>query len=269
MTALRLETPHVLPQPPLALADTLIDSFGDPCARIEPLYEIIRDLLEPDDVRRNAAVELNALAAQLDTPKDLAAQLVADLEDMDEQLRACAAIALGWPGHRAAVLPLLGALDDEDEGVRRAAICALTHVGDDRLLTVLLDHLWCGSRDVQRTILENVWRFHRRSEDVADAYLRFVDESDDAHLRYLAYSFFGLVTTVDERAYEHAAYLKDPDARIRCQALRKLGELSVTQLRAFEPLIADLLADPSMDVKRAAMRTLGTIARSRRRTRRQ
>ena len=78
---------------------------------------------ESPTVRAGAAEALGFLRAY-----SAEAALIACLQDPDKRARREAVMALAWCGGRAAVLPLLDALDDRDWMVRQAAHISLTNL---------------------------------------------------------------------------------------------------------------------------------------------
>lgn len=81
-----------------------------------------------------------------------------------------AARALGSTGDERAVDPLLGALGDRREYIRKSAAEALGNLGDERALVPLsaaLGDNYAGVRDCARRALERIEKRKRQSADIA------------------------------------------------------------------------------------------------------
>jgi HEAT repeat protein len=100
---------------------------NDAPPRPEALAAIIAALKDPrENTRRGAAQALQGIAAPEANPA-----LIATLENRNNptDLRAAAALALGFPGNQAAIAPLIRQLSDPDGTVNTAARDALGSVG--------------------------------------------------------------------------------------------------------------------------------------------
>ena len=72
-----------------------------------PLYRLLTDPGEDEDVRHDAAIQLSVTGAFLRKPQALIDQLLVALKNTDPIVRAGAAFALGWRGNAAAAIPLI------------------------------------------------------------------------------------------------------------------------------------------------------------------
>ena len=157
-----------------------------------PLYHLLTDPGEDEEVRHDAAIQLSVTGSFLREPQALIDQLVAALKNTDPILRAGAAFALGWRGNAAAAIPLIELLYDPDVQVQQAAVNALSNLQDDRILGLLLDRLNHASLEQRRSILYNLWRFSDRRETVTEIYLRILDHTED-ELRADALVLLGMI----------------------------------------------------------------------------
>jgi HEAT repeat protein len=104
----------------------------------EAFPALVRDLRSVHQLKRRAAAD--ALVGS--SSSAVTQPLVAALGDSDREVRASAALGLGWKGNLAAIAPLIAALYDADWRVVDAAVEALSAVGVDaldRLLVALGD----------------------------------------------------------------------------------------------------------------------------------
>jgi HEAT repeat protein len=218
-----------------------------------PLYRLLTDPAEDEEVRHDAAIQLSVTGSFLRNPQALIDQLVVNLKNKDPILRAGAAFALGWRGNAAAAIPLIELLYDPDVQVQQAAVNALSNLQDDRILGLLLDRLKHASLEQRRSILYNLWRYSDRRETVAGVYLRILDHAED-ELRVDALVLLGMIDGIKHHLPAYRKFLKDADARIRELAYTELAGLTPQELVAFKSDIEAGLADPEAKVKRAALK---------------
>ena len=218
-----------------------------------PLYRLLTDPGEDEEVRHDAAIQLSVTGSFLKNPQDLIDQLVIALKNTDPIVRAGAAFALGWRGNAAAAIPLIELLYDPDVQVQQAAVNALSNLQDDRILDLLLDRLNHASLEQRRSILYNLWRFADRRETVTEVYLRILDHTED-ELRVDALVLLGMIGGMKHHLSAYRKFLKDTNARIRELAYKELAGLTPQDLVAFRSDIEAGLADPEAKVKRAALK---------------
>jgi HEAT repeat protein len=218
-----------------------------------PLYGLLTDPGEDEEVRHDAAIQLSVTGSFLRKPQALIDQLVVALKNTDPAVRAGAAFALGWRGNAAAAIPLIELLYDPDVQVQQAAVNALSNLQDDRILGLLLDRLNHASLEQRRAILYNLWRFSDRRETVSGVYLRILDHAED-ELRADALVLLGMIGGVKRHLPAYREFLKDADARIRELAYEELAGLTSQELAALRSDIEAGLADPETKVKRAALK---------------
>jgi len=220
---------------------------------IWPLFRLLTDPSEDEEVRHEAAIQLSVTGSFLREPQALIDELVVALKNTDPLVRAGAAFALGWRGNAAAAIPLIELLYDPDVQVQQAAVNALSNLQDDRILGLLLDRLNHASLEQRRSILYNLWRFSDRLEMVTEVYLRILDHAED-ELRVDALVLLGMIGGIKHHLSAYRKFLKDTNARIRELAYRELAGLMPQQLVAFRSDIEAGLADPETRVKRAALK---------------
>ena len=104
-----------------------------------PLFRLMTRRSVADSVRRSTAVQLGLAASLSDDPSTLTVELIKKLNHSDPAIRSSCALALGWEGNRSAVPSLMAHLQDSDRDVQAAVVTALASVGDDRVLTALID----------------------------------------------------------------------------------------------------------------------------------
>lgn len=221
----------------------------------EPLYEIMTDPNEDEDVRHDAAIQLSVTLPFLENPHPLADRLLQDLKSPDSDLRADAAFALGWEGNSIATIPLIELLYDPDPKVQQTAVNALSNLRDERILDLMIERLENGPREQKRTILFNLWRFYSRRRAVIEVYLNHLDQDDD-ELRFDALALLSTLTEVSEHLETYHRCLRDRSPRIRELALRELLEAEPAAIADFRPTIEALLQDPEMKIKQAALQLL-------------
>lgn len=115
-------------------------------ASVEPLYAIMTDRTEDEEVRYQAATHISVMGALLKDPQPLIDNLLKDIGSTDAELRLYATFALGWKGNTQAAIPLIERLYDSDERIRQTAVNALCNLRDDRVLPLLLERLEHGGR---------------------------------------------------------------------------------------------------------------------------
>lgn len=220
-----------------------------------PLYEILSDESQDEDIRHDAAIQLSVIGPFLKDPQPLIDQLLKDMESLDAELRLHATFAAGWEGNHQAAIPLIERLYDSDIRVQQTAVNALCNLRDDRTLNLLLERLEHGPLLQKRCILFNLWRFYSKQEEVTDVYLQYL-EHKNADLRFDALVLLGQVTEV--RKYLEVCHkcLRDEDHRIRKLALKRLAEEDSNSLLGLKEEIEALINDPDMEVKRAALKIL-------------
>ena len=222
---------------------------------VEPLYEIMCDAEQSEDIRHMASVQLSVTGSFLKDPDGLIARLVTDLSSEDPQLRANAAFALGWEGNQKAAIPLIERLYDRDGSVQQAAVNALSNLRDDRILDLMLERLAHGPAEQKRAILYNLWRFYSRQDQVRQVYRSFLS-NEDTELRYDA---LVLLSTMNEPEQDLDIYLQalaDQDTCIRKLALDYLEDLPDSLLEKAANRIRAAVEDESKDVRQAAVRLL-------------
>jgi HEAT repeat protein len=220
-----------------------------------PLYEIVSDKSEDEDVRHDASIQLSVMGPFLKEPQPLIDRLLEDMGSPDANLRLHATFAVGWEGNSQAAIPLIERLYDIDGRVQQTAVNALCNLRDDRILDMLLERLEHGPLEQKRSILFNLWRFYSKQEEVTDTYLKYL-EHEDPDLRFDALVLLSLVTEVRKYLDIYRRCLHDEDHRIRKLALKILDEEGGGCVKELKKEIEALVDDPDMEVKRAALKIL-------------
>ncbi len=223
-----------------------------------PLYKILTNGEEIDEIRYIAALQLRVIFPVLKNPQPLIDRLLKDIDSLDTEMRIYAASALGWNGNFQAAIALTALLFDPDIDVMQAAVSALTDLGDDRILTVLLNLLKHGSVDQKRCILFNLWHLDSRQDEVLGVYLDFLDD-ENAELRYDALILLRAVTEPEECLEAYIRCLNDEDPRIRLLALESIGEADKEKIINFKKKIAAMYADPDFEVQAAAKKIMSQL----------
>jgi HEAT repeat protein len=233
----------------------LLGSFAKE-AVVWPLFGLMTDGSESEEIRHDAAIQLSVIGPLLKNSQPLVDRLLQEIGDSDAERRLHATFALGWQGNSQAAISLIERLYDSDDRVQQTAVNALCNLRDDRVLDLLLDRLNNGPVEQKRIILFNLWRFHFNREKVTSVYLKYL-EHENPDLRFDALVCLGSITQVRDHLEVYRRCLKDKDARIRELALKRLAEeardLARQSLRAE---IESLLNDPDMKVKSAALSVL-------------
>jgi HEAT repeat protein len=233
----------------------VLGSFAKEAA-VWPLYDMMIDPAENEDVRHDAAIQLSVIGPLIKDPQLLVDRLLKEIESSDVERRLHATFAIGWEGNFQAATSLIGRLYDTDTRVQQTAVNALCNLRDDRILELLLDRLEHGPLEQKSTILFNLWRFDSKGERVKNIYLKYL-EHEEPDIRFDALVCLGPITETGDYPEVYRKCLKDKDDRIRELALKRLAEeagASVLELLRAE--IEGLLDDPHMKVKKAALKIL-------------
>ncbi len=236
----------------------LLGSFAKEHA-CQPLYAIMKDPEEPDELRDQAAIHLCVLAPFLEDNQSLMLKLLNDINSPDTDLRVRAIMALGWEGNTAAALPLIECMYDPEEEVQEVAVNALCNLKDSHVMALFEDRMKHASTDQKRAILFNLWRFRDREEEVAAIYRRELEEGD-SKLRLDVLIVLGQITAQESNIPLYREFLSDPNPRVRALAIERLGELNA--LSQDEAL--NFLDDRDMEVKRAALAIIQSAGSQRR-----
>jgi len=220
-----------------------------------PLYEILADTKETKDIRNSASIELSVIFPFLKEPQPLLDRLLEDLKSPHAELRIYAAFALGWEGNTQAAIPLIELLYDSDIRVQQTAVNALSNMRDDRIFSLMLERLEHGPFEQKRCILLNLWRFYSKHKEVISVYLKYLNH-ENADLRFNALVLLGSITEAKDYVSVYRRCLRDKDTRIRALALRELNEVNREDLLGLKEEIEEMLSEPDMKVKQAAINIL-------------
>jgi HEAT repeat protein len=221
-----------------------------------PLYDMMTDSSENEDVRHDAAIQLSVIGPLIKDPQPLVERLLKEIESSEAERRLHATFAIGWEGNFQAATALIERLYDGDRRVQQTAVNALCNLRDDKIFDLLLDRLDHGPLEQKSTILFNLWRFDSRGERVKEVYLKYL-EHDEPDIRFDALVCLGPMTETRDYPQVYRKCLKDKDDRIRELALKRLAEeAGADVLKSLRAEIEGLLHDPNMKVKKAAIQIL-------------
>jgi HEAT repeat protein len=185
-----------------------------------------------DACQRDVTPEIETLAT---IGQPAVEPLLAALSDEKEQVRRSAVSALMKIGSTRAVGPLIGALRDADAGVRRMAAEAVAEIGDPSV--GLVSPETCGDPSAIETLIGAL-------------------DDDQVEVRRIAAD--ALSSIGGERAVDPLiAALGDDEAEVRRAAATGLWRIQGGE-RAVDPLIG-ALGDDSCEVRAAAADSLGSI----------
>jgi HEAT repeat protein len=221
-----------------------------------PLYDMMTDASESEDVRHDAAIQLSVIGPFLKNAEPLVDRLLKEIENSDTERRLHATFAIGWQGNFQAATSLIGRLYDPDTRVQQTAVNALCNLRDDKIFDLLLDRLDHGPLEQKTTILFNLWRFDSKGERVKNVYLQYL-EHEKPDIRFDALVCLGPITEIRDYPQVYRKCLKDKDDRIRELVLKRLAEEAGSNvLERLRVEIESLLDDPNMKVKKAALELL-------------
>ena len=239
----------------------LLGSFAKDSV-VWPLYDLMTDSAESEEIRHDAAIQLSVIGPLLKNFQPLVDRLLQEIGSVDAQRRLHAIFAIAWEGNFQAATSIVERLFDSDSEVQQTAVNALCNLRDDRILDLLLDRLSHGPFEQKRIILFNLWRFYSKREKVTQVYIKFL-EHEDPELRFVALVCLKPLTDSGNYVELYRKRLADQDSRIRALALKRLAdEAAETVLQSLRAEVDDLLNDPDMEVKRAAVTILKKINRA-------
>jgi HEAT repeat protein len=225
-------------------------------AVVWPLYDLMTDSSENEDVRHDAAIQLSVIGPFLKDPQPLVDRLLKEIESSDAERRLHGTFAIGWEGNFQAATSLIGRLYDADTRVQQTAVNALCNLRDDKIFDLLVDRLDHGPPEQKSTILFNLWRFDSKGERVKEVYLKCL-EHEEPDIRFDALVCLGPITETREYPQVYRNCLTDKDERIRELALKRLAEEAGSNvLEILRVDIENLLEDPNMKAKKAALQIL-------------
>ena len=224
-----------------------------------PLYRILSDYEEDDEIRYIAAIQLRVVFPSLENPQPLIDRLLKDLKSDDSDLRVYAASGLGWKGNYQAAIPLIELLFDSDMDVMQAAVNSLTDLGDDRIYNLLLDRLEHGPIEQKRCILFNLWHLSSKQAEVIEVYLEHL-QHENPEIRYDALVLLQVVTEPGDCLDAYCNCLRDEDSRIRLLALERLAELKKDTLATYKNKIHEMVSDPDMEVQETARKIMNRLS---------
>lgn len=99
----------------------LLGSFAKE-AVVWPLYAIMTDSSESEDIRHDAAIHLSVIGPFLNNPQTLANRLQEEIESSDPERRLHATLAMGWRGNSQTAISLVERLYDSDDRVQQTAV---------------------------------------------------------------------------------------------------------------------------------------------------
>jgi len=120
-----------------------------------PLYDMMTDSSETEEVRHDAGIQLSVIGPLLKDAQPLVDHLLKEIESSDTERRLHATFAIGWKGNFQAATALIARLYDGDRRVQQTAVNALCNLRDDKIFDLLLDRLDHGPLEQKSTILFN------------------------------------------------------------------------------------------------------------------
>jgi HEAT repeat protein len=223
-----------------------------------PFYLIMKDPEANEETRHTVSIQLSVIFPFLKDPQPLIDKLLEDIRSSDSELKCYAAFALGWEGNTRAGIPLIELLYDKDPDVQQTAVNALSNLRDDRILGLMLERLEHGALEQKRCILFNLWRFYSKQDEVVDVYLKYLNH-DNPDLRLDALALLGIVSDNVKLMPIYGKCLQDSNSRVRCLALKQIGEAEGIEVVGLEGEISKMLSDPDMEVKKEALNILKKI----------
>lgn len=183
--------------------------------------------------------------------------LLSKLHAAEPEQRANAVRALGHVEQIWVVEPVIGALTDPDDMVRRAAVLALINLGRARLLAEAIGrHLLSKLTHENREIRALAARVLGRLQYVP-AWELLIGLTQDRKPEVRCEALLALAQIAPHQSVDHLiAALKDSAALIRKSAAGALHD--VGDERAFAPLL-DVLSDSNVEVRANSVYALGRI----------
>ena len=218
---------------------------------VRPLYQMMIDPEEDEEIRHYAAVQLSVTLPFLVERRPLIEKLLDAIKSPDPEMRTHAAFALGWEGNDAALIPLIELLYDSDVQVQQAAVNALSNLRDDRILGLMLDRLEHGPPEQKQAILYNLWRFNTKRREVEAVYLDCLKHKDP-NLRLDALVLLSSISPPGAHLSEYQKCLEDDHAGIRALALKRIGEAGLEHRTVLKEKIKAMLSDPDKAVRQTA-----------------
>lgn len=208
---------------------------------VKPLVQFLKEAEKTD------SYIINALASY---GQEILPDINPLLKDKNKNIRRSGAQVLGVIGSPRALDPLIGALKDPDHEVRAAAAQALGKIPDKRSVPPLVSAVNDKSQEVKQ---EAAFALVSLSGKTI-AYLNMLLRSEDPKERQ------GAVTALSHMGDEKSlslvkAALQDADAEIRIHAAQGLAAFG----QKGGDLLISALNDPDMNVRRAAVISLGEI----------
>jgi HEAT repeat protein len=208
------------------------------------------DFKPKERLLKKAGSYIESIELFLEEQDEAVPLLLKALEHADHELKHEIILLLGSFAKQEMAWPLYQMITD--------AVNALSNLRDDRILSLMLERLEHGSLEQKRCILFNLWRFYSKREEVISVYLRYLDH-ENADLRFDALVVLATMTEAIEYIATYRKCLKDKDPRIRALALKELNEVNTKDLLELRDEFRDMLSDPYMQVKKAAMKILNKL----------
>jgi HEAT repeat protein len=194
----------------------------------------------PND-RAQAAEELGQLGEEA---RSYVQDLIGALKDPERDVRAKAAVALGFSEAPEAVTPLIQALGDKESVVRSSAVGALSYLKDRRAVQPLIRLLDDQNNEIRDRALRALGRIGDPA--AAKPLIRALEESDP-YIRWgaaVGLGELGCSEAVDP-LMKHALSDEDPGVRWRAiEALGSIGDKRAVQLLL--KVIEDEQEDPDI-----------------------
>jgi HEAT repeat protein len=206
---------------------------------VEPLMDALND--EDRFIRIVAARNLGKIGNR----RSIEGMIESLQREKDDEVRAVVAEALGYMGNKQAIEPLALAMRDRSETVQIAAARSLGYLGDPRAIEPLTQALSDVADRVRHAALEAL----KDPDNELTGHL--IEALVHAEPKYKA----GVADALDalgwepENGMERTYYLI---ARDRWAEVERVGAEAI-------PTLADILADPSVELRLNAVRTIARI----------
>jgi HEAT repeat protein len=220
-----------------------------------PLYRLIINPEQNDQVRFSSAVQLATAASQSRDPSAVTALLIDCLDYPQSSVRSSCAIALGWDGNTIAVNHLLHHLTDNDRDVQAAIVTALSAIGGLQVYNQLTDRLRTGTIEEKRSIVLNLWRFMEKMPQVKDVYLNYIDQIE-AELKVDLLTGVGMIPLSEKIISVYRSLLSEKDVDVQFQVLKNLSTRTPTDYFELTTGLKELAKNGENRIRQMAIRLL-------------
>jgi hypothetical protein len=222
-----------------------------------PLYRLIVEPEQDEQVRISAAVQLGTAGAQSRDPSTVTMLLMDNLDYPDSSIRSCSALALGWEGNNIAVNHLMSHLMDSDRDVQAAIVTALSAIGGTNVFYQLKERLKTGALEEKRSIILNLWRFIEKVPEVATIYADQVNNID-AELKADLLTGIGMIPLSEEILDVYGRLLRENEAVLQLQILKNLSTRNPNEYFELKPILKELAKNSETEIRQMVIRLLSS-----------